>query len=345
MALGRDPNFLFDNDEKKWGQRYFGLRCLSKNEFLSLSKDAKLILTTRLANRFSQQLKESGFSNTYAVSFERCESRVRGIIKIENKKYQKEKISPQLRNLRGNWCYISGASRGIGAFIAETLANYGVNLVVQARSYKSLSKVTKKLKAKNIEVIECEAEFDNVDSLNNHCNWIRKDCPELDLFFLNAGISPQPEVGSFIDGSIAGWINTYQVNVIAPWKIIQSSTEANKIKKHGRVIFMSSSISARINESAYACSKAALTKLAFDLSKNHNSLNVEFCVMDPGWVSTDMGGKNAPSQLESLFPGIVVPILSKKSCNGSWISVQDYYGFSDEEAIWHAYCLGDLKEQ
>ena len=106
-------------------------------------------------------------------------SRIRNIIKIEDKKYQKEKTSPQLRNLRGNWGYISGASRGIGAFIAETLANYGVNLVVQARSYKSLSKVSKKLKAKNIEVIECEAEFDNVDSLNNHCNWISKDCPNL----------------------------------------------------------------------------------------------------------------------------------------------------------------------
>ena len=37
----------------------------------------------------------------------------------------------------------------------------------------------------------------------------------------------------------------------------------------------------------------------------------------------------------NFIPGIVVPILSTKSCNGSWISVQDYYGFSDEEAIWH----------
>ena len=143
MALGRDPDFLFDNDEKKWGQMFFGFKCLSKNEFLSLSKNVKLILTTRLANRFSQQLKELGFSNTYAVSFERCESRIRSIVKLKDKKYQQKKTSLQLRDLRGNWCYISGASRGIGAFIAETLANYGVNLVVQARSYKSLSKVSK----------------------------------------------------------------------------------------------------------------------------------------------------------------------------------------------------------
>ena len=344
-VIGQKPDYLFDNDHNKWGGIYHGKRCLNKEELLSLPENTKIIIVTRLVDVTFFQLKKFGFSNIYAVNFERSESRVGKVYKVaEAEEFRQQGIPFDKKHLEGAWCYISGASRGIGAFIAQTIAEFGVNLVLQGRTIDGLGALKEKVCEHGIETIECPVEFEDSSDLDNHCHWIKSNCPTLDFAFLNAGMSLEPEVAGFSRGSPEGWARTYQVNLIAPWKVTNTFLMNTKLKKGGKLLYVSSSISGRLDESGYACSKAALNKLIGDLSKNSKSFEVDFCLLDPGWISTDMGGQNAPNNISSLFPGVVLPIISSHSCNGSWISIQDYCGFSVEEALHRAYYLGNLRK-
>ena len=91
-------------------------------------------------------LKKYGFKNIYAVNFERSESRVGKVYEVaEAKKFRQQEIPFDKKQLEGAWCYISGASRGIGAFIAQTMAEFGVNLVLQGRTMDGLRALREKV--------------------------------------------------------------------------------------------------------------------------------------------------------------------------------------------------------
>ena len=64
--------------------------------------------------------------------------------KSQTKKFRQQEIPFDKKQLEGTWCYISGASRGIGAFIAQTMAEFGVNLVLQGRTIDGLRALKRK---------------------------------------------------------------------------------------------------------------------------------------------------------------------------------------------------------
>lgn len=344
LVLGKKPDFFYDNNQELWGKQLCQIEFLNYTQLLSLPRETKIVLSTRFADQMAQQFIQLGFENTYALSFERGEARFRDMYRSFEIDKKRESIPTQERAIAGSWCYISGASRGIGAFIASAMAERGANIIAHARNRESLDEIGVKLKDKNVQTIFSTADLSDVSELNDHCEWISQKSPTVDFAYMNAGISlPLPD-GSFEAGSANGWATTYQVNVIAPWKIASTLLKSSKLVDNGRIFFLSSSISGRLSEAAYACSKMALNKMVGDLAKNSEAFAAEFCLIDPGWISTDMGGERAPNDITSLFPGAIFPATSEYSCNGSWISAQEYVGLSVEDAIKRAYHLGDLKE-
>ncbi len=344
LTLGKKPDFLYDNNKEKWGNEWFGVKCLTFDELLGLPRNSKVVFSTRLADSMFQKFIDLEFQNLYAFSFERSEARVRGIYNLREAEKRRKEVPLGLKSMKGSWCYVSGASRGIGAFVAEKLAERGVNLVIHSRTLDGLAKSISLLESKNIEIICCEAELSNSATLEKHCEWINQECPQVDFAYINAGVSPRPPLGDFFEGSMEGWMEAYKVNLLAPWSITRAFLNSSNITKGGKVFFVSSSIAGHLNQAAYSCSKAALNKMVNDLSRNAHEFALEFCLLDPGWIATDMGGLNAYNTLETLFPGMIFPACTIHSSNGSWISAQDYKDCSIDEAIRRAYHLGDLKE-
>ena len=306
-VIGQKPDYLFDNDHNKWGAIYHGKKCLNKKELLSLPKNTKIIIVTRLVDIIFCELKNLASEISMPSTLREVSPGSARFTKSQRQKnFVSKKCTLDKKQLEGTWCYISGASRGIGAFIAQTMAKFGVNLVLQGRTIDGLRALRDKVCEHGIETIECSVEFENSLDLDNHCTWLKSNCPTLDFGFLNAGMSLKPEVAGFSRGTPDGWARTYQVNLIAPWKITNTFLMNSKLKKRGKLLYVSSSISGRLDESGYACSKAALNKLIGDLSKNSKSFEVDFCLLDPGWISTDMDGQtpqtiSTHSSLESFY--------------------------------------------
>lgn len=58
---GLHVDFLCDNDEEKWGQEYYGIRCLSLQELKKWKQDTLVIICGRAFQEIYRQLKEEGF--------------------------------------------------------------------------------------------------------------------------------------------------------------------------------------------------------------------------------------------------------------------------------------------
>jgi 3-oxoacyl-[acyl-carrier protein] reductase len=97
-----------------------------------------------------------------------------------------------MSDLKGKTAIITGASRGIGRAIAESLAREGMNLVIAARGKDVLDntaqEISKKYKTKVIGVV---CDVSKQADLENLVNVSLKEFKKIDALINNAGVSSQ----------------------------------------------------------------------------------------------------------------------------------------------------------
>lgn len=120
----------------------------------------------------------------------------------------------------------------------------------------------------------------------------------IDQLIANAGIAGR-EAGDLgtIDPDV--WMRTFVTNALAPVKLAEAFVNHVAASTLRRMIAISSRLgSIALNESggryAYNASKAALNMGWKSLSCDLRGRGITCVVLHPGWVSTDMGGAQAP---------------------------------------------------
>ena len=223
------------------------------------------------------------------------------------------------------YCFISGASRGVGYEIAKFMASKGYNLVLQARKISNLDAVVEEIKKYNVKCILRECNLEDIDSINNMLKSITVD---VDIVFNNAGI----QIGyakDFLNAEYSTFMPQFMVNTIAPTFITYHFLK--KMKK-GNIINVTSGINHEPEQPAYSGSKAALDKITNDLAFRYKDSDITISLADPGWCRTDLGGPKAPNDVKSVIPGIILGAFSKDA-NGKTIHAQDFVNLTLDEAI------------
>jgi len=223
------------------------------------------------------------------------------------------------------YCFISGASRGVGYEIAKYMASKGFNLVLQARKIENLDKIVNEIKGYNVKYILKECNLEDINSINKMLESIDVD---VDIVFNNAGI----QIGyakDFLNADYNTFMPQFMVNTIAPTFITYHFLK--KMNK-GYIINVTSGINHEPEQPAYSGSKAALDKITNDLAFRYKDSNITISLADPGWCRTDLGGKNAPNDVKSVIPGIILGAFSKDA-NGKTIHAQDFVNLTFEEAL------------
>jgi NAD(P)-dependent dehydrogenase (short-subunit alcohol dehydrogenase family) len=109
-----------------------------------------------------------------------------------------------------------------------------------------------------------------------------------------------------------GWQEVFEVNTMAPVRVMQALMPNLKASSDPRVVTITSQMGALSLDMpvayAYCTSKAALNKFmkmaALELGKE----GINVCVIHPGWVQTDMGGPKADLTPVESAEGIVATI-------------------------------------
>lgn len=202
---------------------------------------------------------------------------------------------------------ITGANRGIGLEMVKLYAARGDQVLACCRNAGAAEELNSV--AGDVEVIEVRvADADSVAELARTLG----DRP-VDILINNAGMSgPAYDKQNVQVMDFEGWAETFEVNTMAPVRVMQALMGNLKASDAGRVVTITSQMGALSLDMpvayAYCTSKAALNKFmkmaALELGKE----GINVCVIHPGWVQTDMGGPNADITPEESAAGIVETI-------------------------------------
>jgi NAD(P)-dependent dehydrogenase (short-subunit alcohol dehydrogenase family) len=99
-----------------------------------------------------------------------------------------------------------------------------------------------------------------------------------------------------------GMLETLRVNTIAPLRVAEAFVEHVAKSQRKLMVALTSGMGSISDSSgsyyAYRASKAALNMSFHNLGLDLKQRGIIAIVINPGWVQTDMGGKQAPTKVE-----------------------------------------------
>ncbi|MGL1892404.1 MAG: SDR family NAD(P)-dependent oxidoreductase [Spirochaetaceae bacterium] len=227
-------------------------------------------------------------------------------------------------DIRGKWALVTGASRGVGLRIARALAEKGCKVILHSRKLEGTKDLLDELKAEGVEAFSVAAELsslEQVEALIKEVKEITSD--HLDILYNNAAIMTAyrdmfaPTAGEYMD--------SFFVNSVVPSKLCDAFLPSMLKRDWGRVVNVTSGIADQPQLMAYSCSKAALDRYVRDMVTSLKDTNVLMSLLDPGWLTTDLGGPDAPNSPDTVLPGAMIPVLlEKEEGSGKFFSAQDY---------------------
>jgi ribitol 2-dehydrogenase len=188
--------------------------------------------------------------------------------------------------LDGKVVIITGASTGIGAATARSLARLGCKLTLAARSADKLSALASELGANALAVpadITLPADITNmVDKTIAHFG-------RVDVLFANAGIYIPGQVA---EGDPDAWANLMNVNVDGVLRSVHAVLPHMMAQKSGDIL-VTSSISGFVDihwEPVYSASKHAIQGFVHTLRRQVLKDGIRVMAVAPGMVANELWG-------------------------------------------------------
>jgi NAD(P)-dependent dehydrogenase (short-subunit alcohol dehydrogenase family) len=195
---------------------------------------------------------------------------------------------------------ITGVARGIGYQLCKAALSDGCKVYGSVRSEIDADKLKREFGKNFIPLV-----FDvrDQDAMLKALSSIK----ELDIVINNSGIIGPDDLNTSA-ASIDEFLSVFEINTIAPLRLAQLVLPKLKASKNSAILSISSQMSwmgyAKSDHISYRASKAALNKIMQGLATDLAQKNIPVCVVDPGWVRTDMGGESADNDPSDVAAGI-----------------------------------------
>jgi NAD(P)-dependent dehydrogenase (short-subunit alcohol dehydrogenase family) len=194
-----------------------------------------------------------------------------------------------VNRLHGEVAVVTGASRGVGRRIAVRLANTGANVALVARSHAALEETRNEIDAHGGRALAFPADLGETHSIGPLKDAIERDLGVPSILVNAAGVFGP--IGLVGDTDPAAWIETIQINAIAPYLICRAFVGGMLQRGWGRIVNVTSAAALHTPgpaNSAYGTSKAALNQLTRHLASELEGTGVTANVIHPGDVKTEM---------------------------------------------------------
>jgi len=202
---------------------------------------------------------------------------------------------------------ITGANKGIGREVARQLAAKGFHVFVGARNAKAGRKAAEEIAKQSGKATFLEIDVADNDSVTKAVREFSNSEDHLDVLVNNAGIIVDGD-SAILEISDDLFRKTLETNTFGPLRVTRAFASLLRKSKAPRVINVSSG-SGQLTDGAdgwapaYSISKTALNGVTSQLAVALPKFAVNSVC--PGWVRTDMGGKNANRSVEEGADTIV----------------------------------------
>ncbi|KYP97297.1 3-ketoacyl-ACP reductase [Sodalis-like endosymbiont of Proechinophthirus fluctus] len=187
-------------------------------------------------------------------------------------------------SFEGTIALVTGASRGIGRAIAETLATRGATVIGTATSETGAAAISVYLgdSGKGMEL-----DVSNNDSIEAFLEKMRAEFGDVDILVNNAGIT-RDNLLMRMKGD--EWQSILDTNLTSVFRMSKAVLRAMMKKRYGRIITIGSVVGAmgNVGQTNYAAAKAGIIGFSKSLAREVASRGITVNVVAPGFIATDM---------------------------------------------------------
>ncbi len=209
-----------------------------------------------------------------------------------------------MKSLIGKTALVTGASGGIGKYIAEELALRGAKVALHYNSSeKAAEAIRDQIRANGgeAEIFCCDIRSNS--AVRDMIKEIEEAFGGIDILVNNAGVALDARIHKMPEEYFD---NTMAINVKGTWNTMQHVLPMMMEKKEGAIINISSvsGIAGNIGQSAYSGSKAAVIGMTKTVAKEAAAYGIRVNAVAPGFIEVGMSSQISDKLREMLVQQI-----------------------------------------
>jgi 3-oxoacyl-[acyl-carrier protein] reductase len=213
-------------------------------------------------------------------------------------------------SLEGKIALVTGASRGIGAAIADMLGSRGAMVIGTATSESGAEKISARLAEQGIKGQGMVLNVTSDDSVESLLGAIEANFGTPTVLVNNAGITKDNLLMRMKDDE---WYDVIDTNLNSVYRLCRKVVKGMTKARWGRIINISSVVGSMGNagQSNYAATKAAVGGFSRALARELGSRNITVNTVAPGFIETDMTRDLPDNHKEAMLSQIPVGRLGQ----------------------------------
>jgi 3-oxoacyl-[acyl-carrier protein] reductase len=204
--------------------------------------------------------------------------------------------------LNGQVALVTGASRGIGAAIAATLASAGAIVIGTATTEDGAAAITASLGGDHRGAVLDITSDESVQALLGNVQG-NEGAPT--IVINNAGITRD---SLLLRMKADDWDSVLSTNLSGVYRVCKACLRGMMKARHGRIISIASVVGIMGNpgQANYAAAKAGIIGFSKSLAREVGSRNITVNVVAPGFIDTDMTRVLSEDQRKAML--VQVPL-------------------------------------
>ena len=213
-------------------------------------------------------------------------------------------------SFEGKVALVTGASRGIGAAIADELAKSGATVIGTATSENGAQLISQRLGEINANSEGLVLNVTDAESVASLIKTVQQKHGAITILVNNAGITKDNLLMRMNEEE---WFDVINTNLSAVYRLSKAVLRGMMKAKTGRIVNVSSVVGQMGNagQTNYSATKAGGMGFARSLAKEVGSRNITVNSVAPGFIQTDMTDVLTQEQKDLMLSGVPLARLGQ----------------------------------